>query len=334
MSERPALSVVMPVKNGGQWLHTAVDSVLQQSFTDFELLVIDDHSFDGSVEQLPQDPRLKVLRHPGSGIVESLNHGLVKAKGEFIARMDGADICHPERFQRQMDFAHQHPQVGIVGGLVEIFSDGSTVSDDNISYQEWLNRLQSHAEIARELFVHAPFLHSSVLMRKPIFQKVGLYRDLSWPEDYDLWLRAWLRGIEFAKVPELVLMWREHPERITHTDRRYATKEFIKAKAWALSESLLKDRSAIICGTSKAALKLCDVLRALGVRVAGFADVTPDSADTQHHDLPTLSYEAMLAQRGDALLIGALGRRGASEQLRQIFAASRLVEGHDFILAG
>ena len=334
MSDRPAISVVMPVKNCGEWLKPAVDSILGQSFEDFELLLIDDHSYDGSIEILPEDPRLQIIRHQGSGIVESLNLGLVKARGEFVARMDGDDVSFPDRFKKQIEFARNNPDIDIVSGMVEMFSDEGEIQEGNQAYQNWLNSMQTHDDVTRELFVESPLVHPSVLMRRSIFKQIGLYRDLSWPEDYDLWLRAWQSGIRFAKIPQLVLMWREHEQRLTRTDKRYAVKEFIKAKAWMLAETLLKDRPAIICGTGKLAVKLCDVLMALGVDVRAFVDVAPEKIGRTRRDLPVLSFEDMLSSRENALLLGALGARGAGEKLREIFIASQLQEGQDFILAG
>ncbi|MCB1753961.1 MAG: glycosyltransferase [Gammaproteobacteria bacterium] len=334
MSGRPLVSVIMPVRNCGDWLAPAVDSILGQTVEDLELLIIDDHSFDGSVERLPQDPRLRIFRHAGNGIVASLNAGLIRARGEFIARMDGDDISVPERLQRQLHFAKDNPDIAIVGGLVDIFSDDGDIQAGNRAYQAWLNGLLTADDIERELFVESPLVHPSVLIRREVFKRIGLYRDLSWPEDYDLWLRASLAGLRFAKVPELVLMWREHPARLTNTDKRYSRKEFIKAKAWAMSESVLRNRPAIICGTGKLAVKLCDVLQRLGVAVMAFVDIAPDNIGKSRRGLPILSYDDMLDMRQDALIVGALGARGAGEALRELLLLSGLHEGRDFLLAG
>ncbi len=334
MTDKPTISVVMPVKNCGEWLQPAVDSMLQQSFEDFELLLIDDHSYDGSIEVLPNDRRLKIIRHQGSGIVESLNLGLVKARGEFVARMDGDDVSFPDRFRHQIEFARNNPSIDIISGMIEIFSDEGDILEGNIAYQDWLNGMQSHEDIVREIFVESPLVHPSILIRRSVFKTTGLYRDLSWPEDYDLWLRAWQAGFQFAKVPEFVLMWREHENRLTKTDKRYAIKEFIKAKAWAMSETVLKNRSAIICGTGQLGVKLCDVLTSLGVQVTAFVDVAPDKIGKTRRDLPILSYDDMLKSRQNELILSALGARGAGEKLREVLLASQLVEGKDFLLAG
>lgn len=330
---RPAISTVMPIRNCGQWLRPAVESILDQSFTDFELILIDDNSTDGSVEALPTDPRIRILRHDSSGIVSSLNHGLLNAKGRYIARMDGDDIAFPERFATQIAFFDANPDVDIVGGLIEIFSDDFDIGDGSRFYQDWLNSVISEADINREIFVESPLVHPSVMIRKSLFRQIGLYRDLSWPEDYDLWLRAWLAGARIAKVEEPIVRWREHSQRLTRTDDRYSKKEFIKAKGWAMSESVLKDRSAIICGTGKTAVKLCDVLLLLGVPVLGFVDIAPNKINKTRRNLPIHSFEDLLNIRADSLIVGALGARGAGGKLRELLVSNDLIEGQDFIIA-
>lgn len=332
-SQRPIISTVMPVRNCGQWLGSAVQSILDQSFDDFELIIVDDNTTDGSIEALPADSRIRILRHNSSGIVSSLNHGLLNAKGRYIARMDGDDIAFPERFAAQVSFLEANPSIDIVGGLVEIFSDDFEIEQGSRYYQDWLNSIITEADIDREIFVESPLTHPSVLIRKSLFRQIGLYRDLSWPEDYDLWLRAWLAGARMAKIEEPVVRWREHPESLTRTDDRCSKKEFIKAKAWAMSESVLKERSAIICGTGKVAVKLCDVLLLLGVPVLGFVDIAPNKINKTRRDLPIHSFEDITKIRGNSLIIGALGARGAGDKLRELLVSNKLIEGQDFILA-
>lgn len=332
MNRHPRISVIMPVQNCGQWLELAVSSILNQSFEDFELLIIDDNSFDGSIESLPNDNRIKVFRHTGTGIVSSLNAGLVHADGEFIARMDGDDLSAPHRFASQLRYAEEHPHIGIIGGLVEIFSEDNDIQRGNREYQYWLNSVITAEDINREIFVESPLVHPSTLIRKTVFKKIGLYRDLSWPEDYDLWLRAWLEGIQIAKVNEYIFHWREHPHRLTHLDKRYSPKEFIKLKAWALAQSYLKHRAALICGTGKIAVTLCDSLLRLGVSVAGFIDVAPDKIGKTRRNLPILALDDAVAKSGDSLILGAVGARGARASLRDLLSSFQLKECEDFLM--
>lgn len=332
MSQSPLISVIMPVHNCGDWLRPAVQSILDQSCRDFELLLVDDHSYDGSIQTLPRDPRLKVLRHAGSGIVASLNFALRQAQGRFIARMDGDDISLPERFQQQLAYAENHPDVSVIGGRVKIFSE-SQVEAGFRQYESWLNSLTEPDELQRDLFIESPLVHPSVLIRRQLFDDIGLYRDLSWPEDYDLWLRAFLQGHKMGKVSDTVLRWRDHSSRLTRQDKRYAKKEFIKAKAWALSESLLRHRPVFLCGTGQVAVKLHDVLTALQVSVLGFVDIAPHKISKTRRNLPIHSLEDMLEIRGNAMVVGAIGARGAGAQLRQLLLSLGLLEIQDFILA-
>ncbi|MDO6459312.1 glycosyltransferase [Granulosicoccaceae sp. 1_MG-2023] len=330
----PRVSVVMPVRNAGRYLAPAVDSVLSQTMDDLELLLIDDHSHDGAIDTLPDDPRLRILRHNGDGIVDSLNLGIIKARGQFIARMDADDISTPERLALQLAYADAHPQTGIISGRVEMFNEDDDVGQGNLHYVAWLNSLKDNADISRDIFIESPLCHPSVLIRRDVFKQTGLYRDLSWPEDYDLWLRAWLKAIPMGKVDELVLLWREHQARLTRTDTRYSPKEFIKLKAWAMSESVLRNRPAMICGTGKLALKLCDVLLSLGVEVKAFVDIAPHKIGRLKRDRPVIGLSEVTAERGDALLVGAVGARGAGERLRAMLLEAGLHEPDDFILAG
>ena len=120
----PVITVLLPTYNAAAWLGAAIDSLLHQSYRDFELLVIDDGSTDRTPSLLNtyKDDRIRVLRHEhNSGLIASLNHGIDVAKGKFIARMDADDICMPQRFERQLLFLKTHPEVSICGTWMREF---------------------------------------------------------------------------------------------------------------------------------------------------------------------------------------------------------------------
>ena len=120
---KPDVSVILPVHNGGAYLGEAVDSILNQSRRNLELLLIDDHSDDAAITDLAvQDPRLKVLESPGRGVAQAFNHGLRHATGHFIARMDADDIALRNRLELQLQYLEDHPEIDICGGCVEIFA--------------------------------------------------------------------------------------------------------------------------------------------------------------------------------------------------------------------
>src|ERR1700722_13117089 len=128
----PLISVVMSVYNGDPFLAEAVESILNQSFRNFEFIVIDDGSTDRSASIISEyqrsDPRMQVHHQENRGLVESLNRGCRLARGTYIARMDADDVAVSDRFMRQMEFMEQHPEVGVLGGAVEfINSDGRSL---------------------------------------------------------------------------------------------------------------------------------------------------------------------------------------------------------------
>ena len=183
---KPDVSVILPVHNGGAYLGEAVDSILNQSRRNLELLLIDDHSDDAAITDLAvQDPRLKVLESPGRGVAQAFNHGLRHATGHFIARMDADDIALRNRLELQLQYLEDHPEIDICGGCVEIFAQ-QALAGGNLRYQQWLNACRSPAQIHCELFIESPIPNPTAVFRRAAIAKLGGYQDPDWPEDYDL----------------------------------------------------------------------------------------------------------------------------------------------------
>ncbi len=184
----PTVSVVMPVYNAGEFLQEAVQSVLDQTFRCFEVIVIDDGSTDNSSEILKSfqklDTRIAMYHQENSGVIASLNRGCKLAKGKYIARMDADDVCHPVRLEKQISFLEKHPEVGILGSAAFIVNEfGATVDQIVVPANPAL--IQWH------LAFENCFVHSSVVMRRDVLQALDYYRSgARHAEDYDLWSRA------------------------------------------------------------------------------------------------------------------------------------------------
>jgi hypothetical protein len=208
----PPVSVVMAVHNGAAHLDEAVSSLRQQTFTDFELIIVNDGSTDATATILQQhaaeDMRLRVLTGPHQGLIASLNRGCGAARGRYLARMDADDVALPERLARQVAFLDQHPEVGLVGACVE-FLDG-----DRRSGQFW--RVPgSDGEIRAFLARYNAIIHPTVMMRRDCFLASGGYRAaFVAAEDYDLWLRLSERT-KLANLPEILLLYRRHPAQVS-----------------------------------------------------------------------------------------------------------------------
>lgn len=199
----------------GAYLPLAVDSVLRQTFSALELLVIDDASSDGSLSTLElvaaRDPRLRLLKNPGAGLVAALNFGIAQAQAEFIARMDADDIALPERLSRQVEFLEKTPGISVVGTQVAFIDAAGSLTGERTSFPT------EPEEITKALTVRGCVVrHPSVLARKISLLAVGGYRPAcDKAEDYDLWLRL-VDGNRIANLPDVLLHYRVHPLQISN----------------------------------------------------------------------------------------------------------------------
>jgi len=206
----PRVSVVMPVFNGAMYLMEAVDSILQQDFSDFEFLVIDDASTDSTPAMLAStcDRRLRVLRNPHNlGVAESLNRGLAEARGAYIARMDADDWSDPRRLSRQVAAMDRRPSLGVLGGWIKFAGRYSGVAERRPTGPECVRAF---------MMLDNPVFHPSVLLRRSIFLKHGLKYDFAFgqSEDFDLWERA-SRLMEIDNISTVVLTYRIHGGSVT-----------------------------------------------------------------------------------------------------------------------
>ena len=205
----PLVSVVMSVYNGERYVAFAIESILRQTFSDFELLIIDDGSTDESVALIQgfRDSRIRLVRNGKNlGLVASLNRGLEIARGAYVARMDADDISMPERLQRQVDFMEANPEVDICGSWLEAF-DGRVKST-------WFSPLNDQ-EIKANLIFESVVYHPTVIMRHTVFSDLAARYDEDYPyaQDYELWCRL-SRSCRFANIGEVLLRYRLHEHSI------------------------------------------------------------------------------------------------------------------------
>jgi glycosyltransferase involved in cell wall biosynthesis len=205
----PTVTVLMPVFNAARYLDEAVDSLLSQTFGDFELLAVDDGSTDQTVALLEQrnDPRIRVARLPrNQGIVAALNLGLREARGEYIARMDADDIAEPERLFIQKSFLDMHPDIGVCGSDFIPFGEHAGASS-------WIDSF-SPDEIAIALLFGNPICHPTVMIRRSAIGTHTYPTDYPHAEEFALW--AQLRPhTKLTNIPDRLLRYRVHPDQIS-----------------------------------------------------------------------------------------------------------------------
>jgi glycosyltransferase involved in cell wall biosynthesis len=240
MPDSPAITVLMPAYNAGSYIREAIESVLAQTFTDFEFLIIDDGSKDDSLSiiQSFHDPRIRVISRPNKGLIESLNEGIAAARAPLIARHDADDVCLPHRLERQYNFLQKNPDYVLVGSdALYMDKDGNYVSELKapIGY--------SHKEMWHRRFEKCPFIHPTVLFKKDAIIAAGGYpKDALLFEDWLLWLRVMEHG-HACNLPEGLIKVRINPESVT-IDERWRPQEFHEIRRRALEQEEISDEDA------------------------------------------------------------------------------------------
>jgi glycosyltransferase involved in cell wall biosynthesis len=205
----PKVTILMPVFNGEKYIKEAMQSILDQTFEDFEFLIINDGSTDQSLRIIKEfnDQRIRVLENENNiGLIATLNKGIENCRGEYIARMDCDDISMPKRLEIQVEYMDKHPDIGIAGSFAKIKSKGL----------EYIGRYFCESEeIRANLLFNTAFAHPSVIIRKEVLLKNNLKFDEKFKhaEDYDLWERA-SDLVKFSNIPEVLLIYRKHKDNV------------------------------------------------------------------------------------------------------------------------
>lgn len=333
----PRVSVLLPCYNAASTLPRAIASLRVQTLSDFEVVAVDDGSDDGTLALLEgwsrQDPRVHVLARPHAGLVEALNAGLSACRAEYVARMDADDHAHAERLERQAAFLDDHPATSVVSCLVRAAPPGR-VRAGFLIYINWLNALVVDDDIRREIFIESPLPHPSVMFRKQKVLSGGGYQDHGWAEDYDLWLRLYLSGARFAKVPRVLLDWHDREDRLTRTHPRYSLENFLRAKAHYLARGPLSQRDGIIVwGAGMTGRRLSKHLEREGLPLAAFVDIDPQKIGRTRRGRPIIPPEDLTgwwSRYSNPAMLAAVGARGARPLIRARLIAFGLVEGQDW----
>ena len=353
----PVVTVVLPVRDGAASLGAALESLRGQTFTRFEVVVVDDGSRDDSAriarEWEQRDGRVRLLGGDGTGaslsgtgpdtvaaparrggnaggIVAALQRGLAAARGRYIARMDADDRCHPERLAAQLDLLERSPALAGCGTGVR-YVPRSTVTPRAAQYAAWLNSMTAWETVAANIFVECPLAHPTFMFRRTALTAVGGYRERAWPEDYDLLLRLWRSGHRFVCVPRVLLDWNNQPGRLSRTHPAYSLAAFRACRVHHLRRSLLVGREGVVVwGAGPTGKALAVEFRRQGVRIAAFIEVHPRKIGQVIHGAPVR--EAKDAREfGSALHVGAVARSEGRESVRAAAREAGLEDGVDFV---
>lgn len=314
----PKISVVMSVYNNMPYLPQAMESILGQSFGDFEFIVIDDGSTDESWEIISgyaaRDARIRAMHQKNMGIVAAVNGGMKLAVTDLIARMDADDIAHADRFAKQLAYLDAHPEIGALGTWIEV------IDEHGVPTRQGPDRPTEPAALVEYLRQGTPIMNPTAMIRRAVVERIGGYRSAyRYTEDYDFWLRS-AEVTKIANLPERLLQYRYHSAQASH---RYAVAQIIAAvAAYAAYCERLESRPDPTDG-----LETLPDIEELG-RLFG------------QEDMPRMIRERVLSQidynvaayrnGGTDILIEALRRKEFPDRRRALRIAARLLRAGQY----
>ena len=339
MSAVPAVTVLMPVRDAAATLGSCLDSIQAQSFTDFELLVIDDASSDDTHQMVSEraaaDPRIRLLRAPRRGLVACLNAGLGQARASLIARMDSDDVMDRERLGLQRDYLQQHPDVGVVASRVRAFP-ADRVQAGTREYLRWQNACLDSDALRDEVYVECPITHPSAMFRLATVIAAGGYRDGDFPEDYELWLRLIARGCRMAKIDRCLLHWRQRDDSLSRRDPRYSRDAFdrLRARYLALDGRLGSGRPLVFWGAGRRTRQRARHFVALGFAPCAWIDVDPRKIGNRIHDVPVVAPEWLDRRQPRPFVLAWVASHGARGSIGAALTAMGYGRGVDYLTVG
>lgn len=256
------VSIVMPMRNALPYLHECIESIINQTHTKWELIVVNDHSTDESLEALQafskKDNRITVLNTTGKGIIDALRLAYSKTKGIYITRMDADDIMPPKKLELMRQKLIDFPNAVVTGKIKYI---GENLREGYQKYEIWMNTMmenETHYEqIYRECVIPSP----AWMIKRDLFDKIDGFNPNTYPEDYDLTLRMYKSNIPIKSVKEIVHIWRDYQERTSRNDPNYAFNTFEVLKTqYFLNINYDKSKTLVLWGGGKKGKNIAKLL--------------------------------------------------------------------------
>lgn len=328
----PELSVILPFYNVENTLKRAVNSILQQTFSDFELILINNNSTDSSgliaTKLAESDARIKLIAEKQQGVVFAMNIGMQEADGKYLARMDADDVSLPKRLENQYHFLQKNPQIGLVGCNVNHVS--ILPSRGFQRFVNWVNSFHTSSDIWAKRFIEIPLIQPTAMFRAKLVEKHGVYQQGAFPEDYELFLRWLDEGVRFHQLPEILHEWHDSDTRLTRTDERYSPDAFYKTKALYFAKWFQRshpDKELWIWGAGRKSRQRAAFLENEGLIISGYYDLAANKNSQQL----CCSY-LEIPDRGTQFILSMVASYGASEKINAYLLSRKYQPNNDFLL--
>ena len=331
----PAVSVLIPAFNAAVTLGAALRSVQRQSEHDWECLVVDDGSQDETAAVAERtagsDPRVRVHRVPHGGIVAALQAGIAACRAPLIARFDADDLMSKQRLALQRAALEAAPELAAVGCHVRLFPRAS-LRDGRLRYERWLRSIRNPEDVQREAFVECPIAHPSLMIRRAVLERFG-YRNLGWPEDYDLILRLLADGQRLGMVPQRLLHWRDGATRLSRVSDDYSIPAFVACKAEFLACGYLAGSERyVLWGYGDTGKALAEALAQRGKHPAAIIELHPGRLGQLIRGVRVVEPSALPSLPRLPLVVSVSGL-GPRTEIRQALRAMDFCELRDYVCA-
>ena len=263
--KNPLVSILMPVKNAAPYLNECLDSIVNQSYLNWELIAVNDHSTDFSKDILMnyqnKDIRIKVYENNKTGIINALKIALKKSNGTLITRMDADDIMAPYKLDQLVKLLTQHQNGYVATGLVKYFSTSKKLNEGYLNYEKWLNNLTSNNANFSQLYKECVIPSPCWMLNKADLLKIGAFDSTIYPEDYDLTFRMFYGKLKVLGTNKILHYWRDYPERTSRTNANYSNNAFPKIKIhYFIKYELDSNKQLIVWGAGKKSKAIAQLL--------------------------------------------------------------------------
>lgn len=336
---KPVVSVLLPFHDAADTISECVDSILKQSLAEFEVLAIDDHSTDNSVQLLERygDERIRIINNPQRGLVSALNTGLANCNAPLVARMDADDIMYPQRLKKQYQYLRSHPDVVLVASCARKFPE-ALILNGYREYMRWQNSVLNEADISNQIYIESPFAHPSVMFRRDSIIAAGAYRQGKFPEDYELWLRLMHQGYRMEKLSEVLIDWRESDKRLSRVSDNYSREAFDTIRAEYLSrDARIQNKNIAFWGAGRKTRQRASHLIDKGYSPHVWIDVDPKKIGKRIQGIEVVApgWLQQVAQTGNKpFVLNYLTSHGARDAARDFLQLNGYTMGEDFLEVG
>lgn len=250
----PKVSILTPFKNAEKHILATAESILAQTETDWEWILVNDHSSENEVEVLKEflsDKRIRVFTNKGNGIIDALNLAFEQVTGKYSTRMDADDVMPENKLKLFSNYLDNSSKETIVTGKVRYFSEEYEVSEAFRKYESWLNKQVDNNDFYSEIYKECTLASGNWMMYTETLQSIGGFKSLKYPEDYDLLFRWYENNLTISGIDEVTHLWREHSERTSRTHSHYAQEAFFELKVKRLLDLEWKKEQILLNGTGQ-----------------------------------------------------------------------------------